>query len=84
VCFSGDSFVTKLSVIPTLLINATTNHANPMHASNVSHPTEGILKNRAALFSAQSIEMYTRKRADTAQTNACEIAGPMTNPLDFT
>jgi hypothetical protein len=70
--------------MPTLLINATTNHASPMHASSGSDPTEGILKNRAKLFSAQSSAMYTRNRADTAHTNACEIADPITNPLAFT
>jgi hypothetical protein len=49
-----DSLFKKLKAIPILLMNATTNQANPMQASNVNHPTDGILKNLDMLFSAQS------------------------------
>jgi hypothetical protein len=36
-----------------LLMIATTNHANPMQASKVNHPTDGILKRRDMLPSAK-------------------------------
>lgn len=56
---------------------AAQNHAIPNTASSGRMPAEGMLKNRVWFEVSKSEATYTKNRADTAHTNASDIAWPM-------